>query len=447
MTFFSRACLAGVFCAALAALTGSVLAAESAWETHDGLYLGAMDTRVKPCDDFFRYANGRWLETSVIAADKTDSGVWSDVSERNMALLHTLAAQAAADRTASPDSPAGKIGSFYRSGMDEARIERDGAAPLAPEMARIEAVRDVSLLEAEIARLHRLAVPVGFSFAVGQDDRNSARQIPLLSQGGLDLPERGYYERTDAETVAIRRAFLAHVTRMLTLLGDSQAKAASEAGTILALETRLALLSKTPTEQRDPQANYHKMTQAEFDTLVPGVHWQPYFTALGLPQTGQMDVMQPEFFAGLGRMLTEVPLTDWKTYLRWELISAEAPRLNQALAAESFHFTHTVLEGIPKMQPRWKRVVRATDSALGEALGQLYVARAFSPEARASVQAMVATLKTAFAARLDTLDWMGPDTKAQAQAKLAAIAVKIGYPDYPPTNTSFSAISRKSASL
>ena len=389
-----------------------------------------MDTRVKPCEDFFRYANGKWLDSAVIPADKGGDGAGAEVQERNLALLHALAEQAAADKTARPGSPEGKIGSFYRSGMDEARIEKEGIRPLAPEFARINAVRDVPTLEAEIGHLHRLAIPAAFGFSVWQDDKASAQEIGQLFQGGLDLPERGYYERTDKETQDIRKAFVAHVARTFSLLGEPPEQAAADAKTVMSLETRLALSSKTPVEQRDPQANYHKMTLTDLNALTPGVDWQPYFTALGLPQPGGMDVGQPQFFKTLGRMLRDVPLADWKTYLRWSLISSEAPRLSQSFVDEDFHFNGTVMDGVPQMRPRWKRVLRATDNSLGEALGQLYVARAFSPEAKAQVQAMIGNLKAALRERIGALDWMATDTKTQAVAKLDAMAVKVGYPDH-----------------
>ena len=245
-------------------LAGALVAAAalSASAEH-GLNLPAMDTRVKPCEDFFRYANGNWLDHAVIPADKTGDGVWTEVGEQNLSVLHDVAGAAAADKAEARTSARGKVGSFYRSGMDKAQIEKDGLKPLAAEFARIDAIQTVPALEAEIGHLHRLSVPVAFSFSVGQDDKNSAQMIALLTQGGLDLPERGYYFRPDAETQGIRNAFLAHMTTMFGFLGETPAKAGLDSQVVMALETRLALASKTPTEQRDPLANYHKMTLPE----------------------------------------------------------------------------------------------------------------------------------------------------------------------------------------
>ena len=389
-----------------------------------------MDTRVKPATDFFRYANGAWLDKAVIPAEKSNSGVYDEVAERNLALLHSIAEAAARDKMLSPDSSAGKVGAFYRSGMDTARIEAEGVSALRPEFAAIDAVCDIPSLEAEIGHLHRLGIGAAFSFYVDTDEKASDQEIGQLYQGGLGLPERGYYERTDTETAQIRAAYVRHVSRMLTLLGDTPANTDRESKTIMALETRLAKVSKTPVEQRDPTANYHPMTLPEFDALTPGTYWQPYFDSLGLPEPETLNVAQPDFFAAVGSMLVSVPIADWKTYLRWNLINAEAPRLSNAYADEDFHFNQTVLNGVPQSKPRWKRVLAAADNALGEALGQLYVAQAFPPPQKQAALDLVQNLKDALRARIGTLDWMGGATKAQALEKLNAMAVKVGYPDH-----------------
>ena len=386
-----------------------------------------MDTIVSPCDDFYHYANGRWLATAVIPAEYASGGVGVEVNERNLALLHTLAEQAGADRNAKPNSAAGKVGSFYRSGMDEARIEADGITPLAPEFARIDAVRDVPGLMAEIGRLHRLDVFAGFGLSVSPDLQDSTRDIVQLFQGGLGLPARGYYEGKDTQDV--RDAYVAHVTKMFSLLGETADQSTADAKTVLALETTLALASKAPPDLRDPEANYHKMTPAGLNTRTPGVDWGPYFRAIRLPDPGSMNVGQPEFFAALGQALTTTPLTDWKTYLRWNLVHAEASRLSRPFVTETFHFYSTVLRGVPQMPPRWKRVLRATDGELSEALGQLYVAQAFPPSAKARALMLVQNLKSVLRADLATLPWMTAPTRRQALVKLDAMAIKIGYPD------------------
>ena len=394
-----------------------------------GLFLSALDPTVRPCDDFYEYANGGWLRTAAIPPERSGAGVGLEVSERNQLILRAVAEKAAADPRADPHRPAGKVGSFYRSGLDEARVESEGAHPLAPEMARIDAVRDAPGLLAEIGRLHRLGIGAAFNFGAGQDIKDSERAIAQVGQGGLGLPERGYYTRTDAETEAVRDAYTAHVAKMLTLLGDAPAQAGAEAKTILALETALALASKTPVERRDPAANYHKTTLAGLEALTPGVRWQPYFDAIGLPRPGAINVAQPAFFTALGRQIVTAPLADWKTYLRWKLLNGEASALSADFVAEDFHFKGTVLNGTPQNLPRWKRVLNATDNALGEALGQLYVAQAFPPPAKARALALVQNLKAVLRDDLQTLPWMSAQTRTQAVQKLDAVRIKIGYPD------------------
>ena len=389
-----------------------------------------MDTRVKPSADFFRYANGAWLDRTVIPAEKSHCGVYDEVSERSLAVLRSVAEAAARDSSLSPNSSEGKVGSFYRSGMDTARIESEGIDALRPELASIDAVHDTASLEAEIGHLHRLGIGAAFSFFVSPDDKASDQEIGQLYQGGIGLPECGYYERPDKDTAAIRTAYVAHIGRMLTLLGDTPAAAALHARTVMALETRLALVSKTPAEQRDPQANYHKMTLEGLNALTPGVDWQPYFSALGLDDSDTLNVGQPQFFMTVGQLFSTVPLADWKVYLRWSLLNTEAPRLSHRFESEDFHFYHTVLDGVPVQRPRWKRVLDATDNALGEALGRLYVAQAFPPQAKSDAQALVQNLKAAFRERLQALDWMSAATRVQAVTKLDAMAVKVGYPDH-----------------
>ena len=395
-----------------------------------GLDLSAIDPSVMPCQDMFHYANGGWLKHVSIDPQYGSAGVDREINDRAETLLHQIVDAAAADTSAPEGSAQGKVGAFYRSGMDTARIEADGLRPLAPELARINAVHDTLSLEQELAHLDRLAVFPAFNAYVGQDDENSTQQIAQLYQGGLGLPEQGYYLRADKDTAVTRAAYQAYITRMFGLLGDTPAQSSQEAQTVLALETQLALVSMTPVQQRDPAAVYHKMTLAQLDATTPGVSWKPFFAALGLPQPGPLNVAQPKFFAVLGRMMTVTPLSDWKTYLRWSLVNTESPRLPQAFEDANFQFYSTTLGGIPAQRPRWKRIIDATDAALGEDLGQLYVARAFSPEAKARALVLVQNVKAALRDDLQTLPWMSAATRAQAVAKLDSMAVKIGYPDH-----------------
>jgi len=399
--------------------------------TTHGVDLSTIDTSVLPCRDFYQYANGKWLAANPIPADRSTWGGMSEIGERNSLVLHAILDSAVAGPPAPPGSARRKVADFYRSGMDTARIEREGARTLAPEFARIAEVGDTPGLLAEIAHLHQIGVRAGWGFGVGPDDKDSAHTIARLGQGGLGLPDRDYYTKTDDKSRALRDAYVAHVARMFVLLGDAPASAAAEAQTVLGIETRLASASMTRLERRDPNATYHKMTPAQFDALAPGLSWKPYFAALGVSDPGPILVGQPQFFTVAGGMLTNVPLSDWKAYLRWHLINSTADNLSDAFVSEHFAFFGKTLSGSPTLLPRWKRVLAQTDGAAGEGLGTLYVARAFSPAAKARALSLVLNLKAALRDRLQSLDWIGADTRRQALRKLDRMTIKIGYPDHP----------------
>ena len=394
-----------------------------------GLFLKAMDSSVKPCDDFYQYANGSWLDTVVIPSDHAGVGMFDQIYENNQAVLHRIAVAAEMDRKASPNSIIGKVGSFYRSGMDTARIEKDGVSPLAGEFKRINSVHDpVSLME-EIAHLNRLGVDAGFGLGVEQDLKQSTHQIAALYQGGIHLPERGYYERTDKETQAIRSAYGDHIAKMMELLGKSEGASRSDANVIMTMESRMAHSSLYPVDQRDPHAEYHLMTLVQLNRLTPGVDWKYFFNAVGLKSPGHFNVTQPRFIATVGQMLTSVPLPQWKTYLKWCLVNGFAYALNSGIVNENFHFNSTVMRGVPTNRARWKRVLSATDGALGEALGELYVKAEFPASAKARALKMVLNLKRTLREDIKTLPWMQASTKIQALRKLDAMNIKIGYPN------------------
>ena len=412
-------------------LLGLALAAPThAQSAAHGVDLAAIDTSASPCTDFYQYANGKWLASHPIPADRGSIGGFSELYDRNQAVLHQIVDQAVAGPPAPKGSVKRKIADFYRSGMDTARIERDGASPLALEFARIAAVSDTPSLEAEIAHLHKIGVGAVWNFGVGADEKSSLHTIAEVGQGGLGLPDRDYYTRTDAKSVALRAAYTAHIARMLQLLGDAPSTANTEAQTILALETQLAAASMTRVERRDPNATYNKMTLAQMDALSPGFSYAPYFAAVGAADPGPLIVGQPKFFAAVGGLMKTVPLADWKTYLRWHLISSTAPYLSAKFVDENFAFRGTTLGGATQNQPRWKRVLRETDSELGEGLGQLYVAEAFPPAAKARALTLVQNVKSALRTRLASLDWIGEDTRRQALVKLDKMRIKIGYPDH-----------------
>jgi putative endopeptidase len=388
-----------------------------------------MDTGVNPCADFFQYAVGAWEKRTAIPAEYAKYGVDQEVDERTSAILKGILEGAAADRSTPKGSERQKVGDFFAAGMDEARIEGEGARPLERFFVRIDAVRDRNALAAEIALLQVIGTGAAFRLEVGPDDRNSALNILQLSQQGLGLPDRDYYLKQDAQSKTLRREYLAHVERMFHLLGDAAPTAGRNAQTVMRLETRLARASMTRTETEDPVATYHKMTRTMLATQASGFAWDAYFRALGLDDAETLVLRQPAFFRELGRMAQGVSLSEWKTYLRWHLLRAAAGYLSSPFAREAFAFNGTTLEGTQALPPRWKRVLAETDAALGEALGKLYVERAFSPQAKQKALEMVANLRAALRARLQRLEWMGDATKASALAKLDAMRLKIGYPD------------------
>jgi predicted metalloendopeptidase len=392
-----------------------------------GVNPALMDTSVPPSQDFFRYADGNWIKANPIPADQSAWGAFNELRERNRAILKGILEEAAGAR-APGDSVRQKVGDFYASGMDTEAIERAGLAPLKPALARIAGIRDGRGLATAIARARLEGGGPGFSFCVGQDDKRSTAYIAQFAQGGLGLPDRDCYTQTDAKSRELRAAYLEHVARMFGLMGERPRLARAHAGIVLELETRLAQASMTRVEQRDPNAVYHRMTVAELAGLAPGFRWDAYFQAIGLGADPIL-VRQPGFFRELSAMVEDVPLAQWKTYLRWHAVTAAAPALSSPFERENFAFYGTILSGVKEQPERWKRVQDATDGALGEALGQLYVERAFSPGARTRALELVANLRAALGERIRDLDWMGPATKAAALDKLDRLTVKIGYPD------------------
>jgi putative endopeptidase len=425
-TAYASLALLLVFClAALSPLAHPFASKQSG----RGVALSYMDTSAKPCQDFYQYADGQWLTSSPIPADRSSWGAGSEMYEQNQVVLHQILEDAAKDTSAPKSSSAREVGDFYRVGMDEAKIEAAGAKPLADEFARIASVKDAASLQAELARLHRMNINPAFSPSAYQDFKDSTKIITWLYQDGLGLPDRDYYFRDNDESKQLRQAYVAHIGKMFELLGDKPEQAAAEAKTVMEFETRLAKASMNVVEQRDPQALYHKMDVAALDKLAPNISWSRYFASLGLNNPGDINVGQPEFFKEVSAMMTGVPVGDWQTYLRWNVIDDAAPYLSSAFVNENFNFYDKTLAGRKELRPRWKRVEDTTDTLMGEALGQLFVAKMFTPEAKARALAMVMNIKAALRDRIAALDWIGEDTRKQALRKLDAIRVKVGYPD------------------
>ncbi|MET3139179.1 putative endopeptidase [Undibacterium sp. GrIS 1.2] len=392
-----------------------------------------MDLKADPCTNFFEYSNGTWLKNNMIPADRSRFSAYDEVTERNLLALKAIAESASA-KLAEPGTTAvvNLVGAYYHSGIDEARIEADGAKPLAADLAQIDAITDRTQLLAVIARQHQIGVGSLFNFYVDQDAKNTTRYIAQIVQGGLGLPDRDYYLKTDVKTVDIRKKYQAYVATMFTLLGDAPEVAKQNAAAVIAFETRLAKASLSKVALRDPQASYHLMDingLSKLSKLDGNAKWANYFKDIGLDQPAQFNIGQPKFIAEAGLMLNTLPLPQWKTYLRWQLVNANAKDLSSAFVNANFDFYGKTLAGTKELQPRWKRVLHNLDTNIGEALGELYVAQFFGPDAKAGVLEMVDNIKQAMRDSLSKLDWMSASTKQQAYRKLDTIVVKIGYPD------------------
>lgn len=394
-----------------------------------GFDLSNLDRTCKPCEDFNRFANGGWIAKNPIPAAYPRWGNFNVLGEKNRDKLREILEEAAKDTSPAPGSNWQKVGSFYAACMNESKINRLGVEPLKAEFARINAVKDQSTLQTEVARLQQRSINVMFGVGSEQDFKNSSQVIGGFAQGGLGLPDRDYYTKTDDKSKEIREQYQQHVAKMFELLGDASGKSNEEAATVMKIETSLASASMTRVEQRDPNAIYHKMNSAQLKELAPNFSWEGYAQNIGLSSLGDVNVGQPEFFRALNGLLTTVSLDDWKTYLRWHLLNSMASALSQNFVDEDFRFNGTVLTGTKENLPRWKRCVATTDRELGEALGQVFVEKTFSPEAKERAREMVKNLEEALREDISTLDWMSEATKEQAQKKLAAFINKIGYPD------------------
>jgi putative endopeptidase len=406
---------------------GGPLAAQQAAPV-SGIDKQYMDPAVRPQDDFFRYMNGRWLATFEIPADQPGYGSFQQLADSVQAQLKSLIEATAAARNA-PGSDAQKVGDFYAAYMNEARADSLGAAPIAGELAAVGAVATKADLLRLMARLAREGVPGAFGAFVRQDDKQSDRYIVNLSQGGIGLPDESYY-RDDAFK-ALREKYVAHIERMLTLA--HVAEPARGAQSVMALETRLAAHHWTRVQSRDRDKAYNKMDLAQLAALTPGLDWPAYFAAADATGVTEVIVRQPSYFTALAGALDSLPLEQWKTWMTWNVIRRYADVLSKDFVDADFAFSGRTLQGVQEIRPRWKRAIQEMNGrgpgGLGFAVGRMYVERYFPPAAKARMETLVANLIAAYRQSLTNLDWMSPETKQRALAKLAKFTPKIGYPD------------------
>ena len=387
---------------------------------------------VRPQDDLFGHVNGAWLASAEIPADLPIAGSFVDLilaAERDAAeILRDAAARAAAGEAA-PGSNQQKLGDIFASFMDEDRVEELGAEPLREDLAAIDAVDDMSALVGVLGRFERTGVSGFVGVYVDTDDKDSDRSVVKVSQGGLGLPDESYYrEDTFAE---IRSKYVAHVAAMLALGGETPDDAAAAADRIMALETRLASGHWDRVASRDVQKTYNLKTRAELADAAPAVDWDSWIAGMGAPDIAfdQVVVRQPSYLDTLDAAFREVPLEDWKAWLRWQVVHEAAPYLSDAFVRENFTFYTKTLSGSEEMRERWKRGVSFAEGALGEALGEEYVARHFPPASKAAMDALVANLVEAYRRDIEKLEWMGPQTRERALEKLTTFRPKIGYPE------------------
>lgn len=386
-----------------------------------------MDTTIKPTEDFFMYANGGWIKNNAIPAEESSWGIGNLVIEENYRRLREISEKAAKENAAK-GSTSQKIGDFWATAMDSAKIEQTGLKPLQPWFDKINSITDAPSLINVSNQLNNIGVDALFSDFVQQDDKNSDVMSYKLWQGGIGLPEREYYFKTDSSTVNIRNQYVKHIAKMLILQGQDSASASKAASAIFALETKLAKASRKIEDLRDPYANYHKMAINDLHKLSSTIDWKTSLANRGVKNVDSVIVGQPEFFTALDQVLKTTPVDDWKNYLRFRTVRNFAEMLPEAFGVEAFNF-NKLLSGAKQRKPRWKRVMRIEENEMGELLGQLYVKEFFNETAKKRYSDLVESIREAYKERIQKLTWMSDSTKQKALIKLAAIKKKVGYPD------------------
>ncbi len=387
------------------------------------------DTTINPGEDFFQYANGGWFKNHPIPQSEKSNGIFRTIQDTINEQVKKICESSASTKDSKKGSNKQKIGDFYASGMDSTAIDKEGLKALDVEFKKIQSVKDINSLLQTIAYLHTIGANPAFSFYLGQDDKISTKYALFFSQGGLGLGERDYYFNTDERTISIRNEYVKHLTEIMKLAGQSESESKKSASVILKLETDLAKASRKLEALRDPIKNYNKMSIEQFNKTTPNIKWQEVLTALSVQKVDSVIVGQPEFYKSLNNLVKSYSIEEWKTYLTWDVINSFAPYLNTAIEKQNFKFFGTIMNGITKQKPRWKRIVEQTDRSLGELIGQVYVEEYLPKGSKEKLLEIGNNIREVYAVHIKKLDWMSTETKEKALRKLNRIVMKVGYPD------------------
>ncbi|WP_460924891.1 M13 family metallopeptidase [Pontibacter brevis] len=388
-----------------------------------------MDVSVKPGDDFYTYASGTWLKNNPVPAKETRWGSFNLLRDFNIKAVQDILNEAAANKSAAPGSVEKRVGDFYAAAMDSVAIDKLGYTPIKKDLKRVGKVKDVNAVLNEVAYLRTSGAgsPM-FGFYVGQDRKDVNNMVPQLSQGGTTLPDRDYYLKDDARSQKIQEAYKKYITTLFSLTGVPQAKAQQNAETIFNLEKKMAQAQMARVEMRDPYKTYNKFSVADFSKRTPNIDWKSMLAKMKVTGEDTILVNNPAFFTELNALLKSTPVTDWQTYLQWNVLKSAAPYLSSPFVDANFAYTQA-LSGQKVQTPRWQRMSSLTDGTIGDLLGQLYVKKHFKPEAKARMEELISNLIKAYEIRINNLDWMSATTKEKALAKLHAFTPKVGYPD------------------
>lgn len=387
-----------------------------------------LDTSVNLHNNFYKYVNNIWMKNNPLPAEYGRFGSFDALNQENEVKIHSLLTELSSNPQ-KPGTIAQLVVDFYNSGIDSTIIEKLGISPLSEEFARIDQIKDKNELMNEIAHLHTYSIFPLFNISVDQDPKDSKNVIVFIEQGGLGMPDRDYYTDMDTHMKEIRKAYLEYIKIMLGYIGIDKKEADRQSVTIMNIETLLAKASMTRLELRDPFKTYNKMPLEALQKLAPNINWKNYFTSLGVQNPGNINVMQLKFFSEISKMMNTISLNDLKTYLHWTYFNSMSKYLNKDIVNENFRFNEATLSGNEIIKPRWNRVINFTNELLGMGLGKIYVEKYFPQQAKERMLKLVSNLKVSLSERITKLSWMGDSTKQKALEKLAAINVKIGYPD------------------